>query len=97
MCLLCDQARGQQFQAIQRADGRSLFGLSIAPAELLDAGYVEATRQATATDGVLDYYLHTAGGAVTVSRGGFDEQTIQSLSISAADQDYLNAMVHRCW
>ena len=49
----------------------------------------------TATDGVLDYYLHTPGGAVTVSGGGFGEQTIQSVSISAADQDYFNAMVRR--
>ena len=59
MCLLCDQARGQQFQASQRADGRALYGLSIAPAELLDAGNVAATRQTTATDGVLDAYSHT--------------------------------------
>ena len=72
-----------------------MYGLSIAPAELLDAGNVAATRQTTATDGVLDYYLHTPGGAVTVSGGGFGEQTIQSVSISAADQDYFNAMVRR--
>ena len=73
-----------------------MYGFSIAPAELLDAGNVAATRQTTATEGVLDYYLHTpAGGAVTVSGGGFGEQTIQSVSISAADQDYFNAMVRR--
>ena len=47
MCLLCDQARGRQFQASQRADdGRALYGLSIAPADLLDDGSVEVTRQA---------------------------------------------------
>ncbi|QNI46810.1 hypothetical protein [Synechococcus sp. A15-60] len=95
MCLLCDQARGQQFQASQRADGRALYGLSIAPAELLDDGSVAVTRQSIATDSVLDYYLHTPGGAVTVSGGGFGEQIIQSVSISAADQHYFNAMVRR--
>ena len=95
MCLLCDQARRQQFQATQIADGRALYGLSIAPAELLDDGNAAATRQTTATDGVLDYYLHTPGGVVTIFGGGFGEQTIQSLSISAADQDYFKAMVRR--
>ena len=95
MCLLCDQARGQKYQVSQREDGRALYGLSIAPAELLDDGSVAATRQVTSTDGVLDYYLHTPGGAVTVSGGGFGEQTIQSVSISAVDQAYFNGMVRR--
>jgi len=95
MCLLCDQARGQQFQANQRADGRALFGLSIAPADLLDDGSVDVTRQGTVTDGVLDYYLHTPGGAVVVSGGGFGEQTIQSVPISGSDQAYFDAMVRR--
>lgn len=54
-----------------------------------------ATRLATATDDILDYYLHTSGGAVTVSGGGFGEQTIQSLSISSADQAYFDTMVQR--
>ena len=54
-----------------------------------------ATRQATATDDVLDYYLHTPGGAVTVSGGGFGEQTIQSLSISSSDQAYFDVIVRR--
>ena len=93
MCLLCDQARGQQFQASQRADGRALYGLSIAPAELLDAGNVAATRQTTATDGVLDYYLHTL--AVRPFQGRIRRADHQSVSISAADQDYFNAMVRR--
>ena len=95
MCLLCDQARGQQFQASERADGRTLYGLSIAPADLLDNGNLEVTRQGTVTDGVLDYYLHTPGGAVVVSGGGFGEQTIQSVPISGSDQAYFDAMVRR--
>ena len=44
---------------------------------------------------MLDYYLHTPGGAVTVSGGGFGEQEIQSISIPGSDQDYFNAMVRR--
>ena len=53
------------------------------------------TQRATATDGVLDYYLHASGGSVKVSGGGFGEQEIQSLSIPGSDQDYFNYMVRR--
>ena len=62
---------------------------------MLDNGSVAVTRRATHTDGVLDYYLHSPGGAVTVSGGEFGEQTIQALSMSGADQAYFNAMVRR--
>ena len=68
MCLLCDQARARQFQAISRSDGLALYGFSIAPTDLIDERFVAATRQATATDDVLDYYLHTTGGAVSEQR-----------------------------
>ena len=95
MCMLCDQARQQRFATGKSNDGRALYGLSIAPAELLDNGNVEVTRRATIANGVLDYYLHTQGGLVTVSGGGFGNQRIQSLSIPGSDQDYFNAMVHR--
>ena len=93
MCLLCDQAYVRQFQANGRSHGKALFGLSIAPAYLIEEDFVMVTRQATATDDVLDYYLHTPGGAVMVSGGGFGQQTIQSLSISSSDQAYLDSMV----
>ena len=95
MCLLCDQATGQSFRIVKHNDRLDLYGLSIAPAELLDNGSVGVTRRATATDGVLDYYLHAPGGAVTVSGGGFGEQEIQSIAIPGPDQDYFNAMVRR--
>ena len=95
MCLLCDQARIRQFQINGRSDGLAHFGLSIAPAYLIEEEFVTATRLATATDDMLDYYLHTSGGAVTVSGGGFGEQTIQSVSISSSDQAYFDAMVRR--
>ena len=95
MCLLCDQARVRQFQINGRSDGLVPFGLSIAPAYLIEEDFVMATRLATATDDILDYYLHASVGAVTVtvSGGGFGEQTIQSVSISSSDQAYFDAMV----
>jgi len=95
MCMLCDQVSGQSFGIVKPNDRLALYGLSIAPAELLDNGSVGVTRRATATDGVLDYYLHAPGGAVTVSGGGFGEQEIQSIAIPGPDQDYFNAMVRR--
>ena len=95
MCMLCDQVTGQSFRMLKPNDRLALYGLSIAPAELLDNGSVGVTRRSTATDGVLDYYLHTPGGAVTVSGGGFGQQEIQSISIPGSDQDYFNAMVRR--
>ena len=95
MCMLCDQVTGQSFRIVKPNDRLALYGLSIAPAELLDNGSVGVTRRATATDGVLDYYLHAPGGAVTVSGGGFGEQEIQSIAIPGPDQDYFNAIVRR--
>ena len=95
MCMLCDRVSGQSFWTVKPNDHLGLYGLSIAPAELLDNSSVEVTRRVTATDGVLDYYLHTPGGAVTVSGGGFGEQEIQSIAIPGPDQDYFNALVRR--
>ena len=95
MCLLCDQARVRQFQVNGRGDGLALFGLSIAPVYLIEEDFVTATRLATATDDMLDYYLHAPGGVVTVSGGGFGEQAIQSVSISSSDQAYFDAVVNR--
>ena len=47
------------------------------------------SRYLVATDQVMSIYLHTPGGAVQVSGGGFGAQTIQSTSISLDDQTYL--------
>ena len=95
MCMLCDQVSGQSFGVVKPNSRLTLYGLSIAPAELLDNGNVGVTRRATATNGVLDYYLHAHGGAVTVSGGGYGEQEIESLVIPSSDQDYFNSMVRR--
>ena len=95
MCMLCNQARAQRFAAGTGGDGTPVYSLSIAPEGLIDDSNAAFTQRATATDGVLDYYLHTPGGAVTVSGGGFGEQTIESVGIPAADQDYFRSLVER--
>ena len=95
MCMLCNQARAQRFAAGTGGDGTPVYSLSIAPEGLIDDSNAAFTQRAMATDGVLDYYLHTPGGAVTVSGGGFGEQTIDSVSISSADQDYFRSVVER--
>ena len=95
MCMLCEQVGVQRFEIVSTNEVLALDGQSIAPAELLNDGSVGVTRRAIATDEVLDYYLHTPGGVVTVSGGGFGAQQIQSLSIPRSDQDYFNTMVRR--
>ncbi|WP_259726388.1 hypothetical protein [Synechococcus sp. CS-197] len=93
--MLCNQARSQRFAAGTGGDGTPVYSLSIAPEGLIDNSNAAYTERAIATDGVLDYYLHTPGGAVTVAGGGFGEQTIESVGISAADQDYFRSVVER--
>ena len=95
MCFLCDEERSRRLVAAEINDGLSLYGLSIAPAELIDRRSVAVTQQSTATDRVLDYYMHTPGGAVSVGGGGLGSQKIQSLPIPIADQNYFIAMVQR--
>ena len=95
MCVLCERANQKRFQAGGSADSRVFQDLSIAPAELIDDFAVAATRQFTATDGVLDFYLHTPGGPVTVAGGGFGQQVIQSVPISAEDQEFFRWVVQR--
>ena len=95
MCLLCEHAQQQWLKATTQSDSSVLYGLSIAPKELIDNGSVEATSRFTSTDQVLDYYLHTPGGAVTVNGGGFGEQTIQSVAIPLEDQQFFRAMIKK--
>lgn len=95
MCMLCNQARAQRFAAGTGGDGTPVYSLSIAPEGLIDNSNAAYTERATATDGVLDYYLHIPGGAVTVAGGGFGEQRIDSVSMSSVDQAYFRAMVER--
>lgn len=96
MCLLCDQAAGRKFAAADHSV--SSIGLSratIEPEYLIDQDSADFTRRITATDAVLDYYLHASGGSVRVSGGGFGAQTIRSVSIEAADQQFFRQMIDR--
>ena len=95
MCVLCDQVQAQRIAMATGAKGPSVNLLTIAPEFLIDSTNADYTHRATATDGLLDYYLHTTGGSVSVSGGGFGEQTIQSVEIPFADQDYFRSVVNR--
>ena len=95
MCFLCDRAKAYQFQSGASGAGRALNGLSIAPVELIDELGVAATRQLTATDGVLDFYMHAPGGAVTVAGGGFGQQVIDSMPIPMEDQAFFRSVVEK--
>ena len=95
MCALCEAASLQRFAVADKSLSDDFYPLSIAPSELIDRSNVRQTQRITATDGILDYYLHTPGGSVQVSGGGFGEQTIRSVQIAAADQEFFRAMVMR--
>lgn len=95
MCLLCDHADTQRFISRETSGAGALYGLSIAPQQLIDASSVAFTQRLTATDNILDYYLHASGGSVQVAGGGFGAQTIRSVAISAADQQFFRDMVSR--
>ena len=97
MCVLCDQAQALRGGGGQGIEAWRLDGLSIAPAALIDGDNAAFSRGVTASDGLLDYYLHKPGGAVVVASGdgGFNEQTIQSVAISDRDQAFFRDMVNR--
>ena len=97
MCVLCDQAQALRGGGGQGIEAWRLDGLSIAPAALIDRDNAAFSRGVTASDGLLDYYLHKPGGAVVVASGdgGFNEQTIQSVAISDRDQAFFRDMVNR--
>ena len=95
MCFLCERANASQFQSGTSGAGRALNGLSIAPVELIDELGVAATRQLTATDGVLDFYMHAPGGAVTVAGGGFGQQVIDSMPIPMEDQAFFRSVIEK--
>jgi len=96
MCVLCERARVQSSLSDRIAGSeayRALEGHLIAAEKLIDDISVAATRRFIATDGLLDYYMHVPGGAVSVSGGGFDRQVIHALPIPADDQAYFRSVV----
>jgi len=95
MCFLCKYERDRRLAKESGVIESTFYSLSIAPHELIDNEMVSYTKRAIATDGVLDYYLHSPGGAVTVAGGIFGEQLIESFAIPSVDQDYFRSVVHR--
>ena len=93
--MLCERARRNSFESVDGNSSQLYGNLSIAPESLIDRGFVAITRSATQTDNVLNYYLHSPGGAITVQGGGFGEQTIDSVVISDIDQAFFRSIVGR--
>lgn len=93
MCFLCERSRLQQIRSVRAEGDRAFYELSIGPAKLIDDSSVAATRQLTATDGLLSYYMHAPGGAVTVAGGGFGQQVINAMPIPTEDQAFFRSVV----
>jgi len=66
---------------------------TIAANELIAEDLATFTRGQLNRDGFIDIYLHTPGGAVAVGGGNFGSQTISSLPISTADQQFFQDVV----
>ena len=98
MCFLCERAEAQRLGFI--GEGAFAAGLSMStdpvPTQvLISNASAQFSQQLVATDGVMNLYLHAPGGAIEVSGGGFGPQTIQSVSISGQDQDFIHSIVNR--
>ena len=98
MCFLCERAAAQRLGLIGQASVSAGLALSTDPVPtqvLISNVAAELSQQLVRADGVMDLYLHTPGGAIEVSGGGFGAQTIQSLPITALDQDYIQSIVNQ--
>ena len=98
MCFLCERAAAQRLGLIGESSVEAGLALSTDPVPtqvLISNSAAEFSQQLVAADGVMDLYLHSSGGAVQVSGGGFGSQTIQSVPITGQDQDYIRSIVNR--
>ncbi len=92
MCFLCEFNRQIELKTGGYSYGSTAMR-AIAANELIGENLATFTRSQLNRDGFIDIYLHTPGGAVTVGGGGFGSQTISSLPISTADQQFLQDIV----
>ena len=76
MCVLCESARRQSFQAAGQFQGSLMAERSLGAEVLIDKVSESATRRLIDTENILDYYLHMPGGAVSVGQGSSLEQVI---------------------
>ena len=97
MCVLCEQEALLRLGvgASIHGDEALATGNSLSIDVLVDEQSAAFSKQLTATDQLMTLYLHTAGGAVQVSGGGFGEQTIQSKEIPSEDQSYFESLIGR--
>ena len=68
---------------------------SVPAQALISPAAAKFSQQLVSSDGVMNIYLHTPGGAIEVSGGGLGSQTIQSVPITRQDQDYIRSIVSR--
>ena len=92
MCVLCELNRQIELKTDGYDFGRTAMR-TIAANELIAEDLATFTRGQLNRDGFIDIYLHTPGGAVAVGGGNFGSQTISSLPISTADQQFFQDVV----
>ena len=96
MCLLCDQVADRSLASRHQIGHQARLGSAYIETQyLIDQDSADFTRRITATDFVLDYYMHITGGAVQVSGGDFGAQIIRSLEIPPADHAFFRSTIDR--
>ena len=96
MCVLCERDALLRLGvgAPINVDHALATGNQLPTNVLVDEGSAAYSKRLVATDQLMTIYLHTAGGAVQVSGGGFD-QIIQSVEIPSADQSYFESLINK--
>ena len=98
VCVLCEE-ESARWQALRGEGGRNAFafdaGSRISSNVLLDQNITRFSQQLIGSDRVMNLYMHAGGGAVQVSGGSLEGQTIQSVFIDEEDQAYFRSIVNR--
>lgn len=96
MCVLCERDALLRLGvgASINVDYAIATGNQLPTNVLVDERSAAYSKRLVATDQLMTIYLHTAGGAVQVSGGGFGVQTIQSVAIPSADQSYFESLIN---
>ena len=97
MCLLCEREAAKRSSLIGQGFGSTVLALATDPVptnELIDLPNAWHSQDLARRDGVMDLYLHAAGGAVQINGGSFGAQTIQSVAIPAQDVVYIQSVVN---
>lgn len=98
VCVLCEE-ESARWQSLRGEGGRNAFafdaGSRISSNVLLDQNITRFSQQLIGSDRVMNLYMHAGGGAVQVSGGSLEGQTIQSVVINEEDQAYFRSIVNR--